>query len=177
MNAIVAVDKNWGIGYRGDLLAKIPEDLKRFKELTYGKIVVMGRKTYESLPKHLDGRHSIVLTTDMDYKSEKGNIYVCTSFTDTIRFLEHFFSITDYDSEDVFIIGGGKIYEMFLPFCDKVYLTRIHKEYEADTFFPNLDKASGWEIEYMEASKQSITGDVYQYIDYRNREDHNFRVI
>lgn len=177
MNIIVAVDKNWGIGYKGDLLTKIPEDLRRFKELTYRKIVVMGRKTYESLPKHLDGRHNIVLTSNLNYRSEKGRIQICTSLSNTLLYLDYLLDIGNYSTNDIFIIGGGKVYETFLPFCDKVYLTKIYKEYEADTFFPNLDKATGWEVEYMEASKQSVTGDIYQYIEYRNRDDRNFIVI
>ena len=174
MNAIVAVDKNWGIGYKGDLLTKIPEDLKRFKELTYGKIVVMGRKTYESLPKHLDNRWNIVLSSDPEYHSERGVIHVCTSLTDTIRYLDYIVSISEFTTDDIFIIGGAKVYEDFLPFCKRVHMTYIMRAFEADTWFPRISDSTMWELESMDPPQISKNGELYRYMTYRNRIDHNF---
>ena len=142
ISAIVAVDKNWGIGYNGKLLAHIPEDLKRFKELTTGNIVVMGRKTWNSLPVNpLPNRRNIIIT--------KNPIYFTTINGASRQDLEY--TIQDMTSMkndfEWFIIGGGEIYRQLLPYCDRVYVTKIEKSYEdVDTYFPNLDKDPQWEV-------------------------------
>ena len=140
ISAIVAVDNNWGIGFNGDLLEHIPEDLKRFKELTFNKVVIMGRKTWDSLPKKpLPNRLNLVITRQGRFIDE---MTIFLSLNEIISRLNHL------DDEDHwFIIGGGEIYKTLLPFCDNVYVTKILKTYDkVDTYFPNLDNDPNWEI-------------------------------
>ena len=140
ISAIVAVDNNWGIGFNGDLLEHIPEDLKRFKELTFNKVVIMGRKTWDSLPKKpLPNRLNLVITRQGRFVDE---MTIFLSLEEIISRLNHL------DDEDHwFIIGGGEIYKTLLPFCDNVYVTKIFKTYDkVDTYFPNLDNDPNWEI-------------------------------
>lgn len=140
MNLIVAVDKNWSIGNQGQLLVSIPEDKKLFREETIGKVIIMGRKTLESLPgkQPLYGRTNIVLTRNQAYKA-KGAI-ICHSFSEVMEELKK------YRKEDCFIIGGQSIYEQFLPYCNTAHVTYIDYLYSADTHFPNLDNDAGWEM-------------------------------
>ena len=138
ISAIVAVDNNWGIGFNGDLLEHIPEDLKRFKELTFNKVVIMGRKTWDSLPKKpLPNRLNLVITRQGRFVDE---MTIFLSLEEITSRLEHL------DDEDHwFIIGGGEIYKTLLPFCDNVYVTKIFKTYDkVDTYFPNLDESEEW---------------------------------
>ena len=146
ISAIVAVDKDWGIGYNGDLLEHIPEDLKYFKELTSGNIVVMGRKTWNSLPKKpLKDRLNLIITS-MPGAYEFDNNGKCLFwFVSKEKAIDIMLNdvIMDY-----FIIGGGQIYEQLLPYCDQVYVTKILKDHKnVDTYFPNLDKSPEWEID------------------------------
>ena len=131
---IVAVDKNWAIGNKGQLLVSIPEDRRRFREETLGKVIVMGRKTLKSLPgkQILYGRTNVVLTGNPDYKA-KGAIIV-HNFPESVR------AIRNYSPKDCFIIGGESIYRQFLPLCDTAYVTYIDYSYVADNRFPNLDR-------------------------------------
>ena len=137
--AIVAVDENWGIGYNGDLLEHIPEDLKYFKSLTTGHIVVMGRKTWDSLPhKPLKDRLNIVISRQP--RGPLGNM----AFSIPMDEAKVRVSLSN-DDEEWFIIGGGSIYQEFLSVCDRVYVTKICKKHEnVDTYFPNLDKSNEW---------------------------------
>lgn len=140
ISAIVAVDNNWGIGYNGDLLEHIPEDLKYFKEVTADHIVVMGSKTWDSLPKKpLPDRTNIIISNKGNLLLENGAIRL--SLDDLLL------GIADFE-DDVFVIGGGSIYNQLLPFCSRVYVTKILKDHEnVDTYFPNLDKNPEWEID------------------------------
>lgn len=140
MNAIVAADKNWGIGYKNKLLISIPSDMKFFRQTTMNHVVVMGRKTLESFPNGLPlaKRTNIVLTRDQDYKV-KGAILVHSEE----ELLEE---LKKYEEEDIFVIGGGSVYEMMLPYCNTVYVTKIDFAYQADTYFPNLDEMPEWEM-------------------------------
>lgn len=140
MNAIVAADKNWGIGYKNKLLISIPSDMKFFRQTTMNHVVVMGRKTLESFPNGLPlvKRTNIVLTRDQDYKV-KGAILVHSEE----ELLEE---LKKYEEDDIFVIGGGSVYEMMLPYCKKVYVTKIDFAYQADTYFPNLDEMPEWEM-------------------------------
>ena len=138
ISAIVAVNNDWEIGFNGGLLEHIPEDLKYFKTLTSGHVVVMGRKTWDSLPKKpLPDRLNIVITSQERHFGEM------TAF---IPFSEAVSRMTHIDSdEEWFIIGGGQIYEELLPLCNRVYVTKINKSHEnVDTYFPNLDKSGEW---------------------------------
>lgn len=140
MNIIVAVDKHWAIGNNGQLLVTIPQDQKMFREETLGKVVVMGRRTLESLPggQPLYGRANIVLTTDPEYRAN--GAIICHSVGEALMELEA------YPTEDVFVIGGQSIYEQFLPYCDVAHVTSIDFAYMADTYFPNLDDLPDWQV-------------------------------
>lgn len=140
MNLIVAVDKNWAIGLKGDLLVSIPQDMKFFRETTKGKVVAMGRKTLESFPNGLPlkNRVNIVLTTDKSYNG-RGAVLV-HSVEEMVEELKK------YKEEDIFVIGGETIYRQLLPYCKKAYITKIDHAYHADTYFPNLDEDPEWEM-------------------------------
>ncbi len=138
MNVIVAVDKNWGIGYQNKLLVSIPEDMKFFRSETNGKVVVMGRKTLESFPNGLPlkNRTNIVLTKNPNYKVK--DAIVLHSVADVLE------ELRKYPTEDVYVIGGDSIYREFLPYCDVAHVTRIDHAYEADTYFPNIEQMPEW---------------------------------
>ena len=139
ISAIVAIDNKWGIGFNGELLESVPADLKYFKELTSGNAVIMGRKTWDSLPhKPLPNRINVIITSQRFEIVNSEVIY--SSLEDAIDMFE-------YDNENnYFIIGGGQMYEKLLPYCDKVYVTKIFTDHDnIDTYFPNLDEASNWE--------------------------------
>ncbi len=140
MKTIVNVDKNWGIGIGDKLLNHIPADMKFFKEKTTGNVVVMGKTTFLTFPgqKALPNRVNIVLTTDPGWSAE--NVIVCHSLDELFEQLKR------YDTNTVYVIGGSKVYEQLLPYCDTAYVTKVETEKEADRFFPNLDEADGWKI-------------------------------
>ena len=163
MNIIVAVDKNWSIGNQGQLLVSIPEDKKLFREETLGKVIVMGRKTLESLPgkQPLYGRTNIVLTRNPGYKV-KGAL-ICHSVEEVLKELQK------YRSEDCFMIGGQSIYEEFLPYCDTAHVTYIDYTYSADTYFPNLDQDPSWEMA-AESEEQTYFDLCYTFRMYRKKE-------
>lgn len=140
MNLIACVDKNWCIGKNGDMLFHIREDLSHFKQKTVGNVCVMGYKTLLSLPskKPLKNRENIVLTTK---EIEIENATVCHN-------LDELFEVISQKEKDegkkVFVIGGGKIYQTLLPYCEGAIITKVDDEVEGDTFMPNLDRLSTW---------------------------------
>lgn len=138
MNLIVAVDENWGIGKDGDLLCRISADMKMFRETTTGHTLVLGRKTLESFPnkKPLPNRTHIVLTTNQAYDAQ--DVILCHDMKQLFTLLK------TYDSDDLFVIGGGSIYQQLLPYCKKAYVTKIYDTFAADTVFPNLDNIPEW---------------------------------
>ena len=139
ISAIVAVDNNWGIGFNGDLLEYIPEDLRYFKEITENNWIVMGRKTWDSLPKKpLPNRSHLVITNNpMSYEDMDGVIFTKIGHAKLIMHIQK--------GIDFFVIGGGQIYEKLLPMCDRVYVTKIFKDHDQiDTYFPNLDESDEW---------------------------------
>lgn len=140
MNLIVAVDENWAIGLKNKLLVRIPSDQKFFRQETTGKVVVLGRKTLETFPGGLPlkNRTNIILSTDRSYKVK--DAVVVHSIPELLEELKQ------YDSKDVYIIGGESIYRQMLPYCDTAHVTKIYHSYEADTYFPNLDELPEWEI-------------------------------
>lgn len=163
MNLIVAVDNNWAIGCKGNLLVHLPDDLKYFKEKTLDKVVVMGRKTLESLPggKPLKNRVNIVLTRNKEYVNE--DVIVCYS----VESLDDY--ISKYNQEDVFIIGGADIYNMLIPYCKYAYVTKIDSEFEADKHITNLDRLDNWHI--IDTSEvQENNGLEYTFNTYENRD-------
>lgn len=138
MKAILAADKNWGIGYNNHLLVSIPSDMKFFRQTTTGKVVVMGRKTLESFPNGmpLKNRTNIVLTGNQNYQVK--DAVVVHSEDELMDELEK------YDTDDIFVLGGESVYRMMLPHCDTVYVTKIDRAFQADTFFPDLDEMDEW---------------------------------
>ena len=140
MKAILSADRNWGIGNGNKLLVSIPSDMKFFRQTTTGKVVVMGRKTLESFPngQPLKNRTNIVLTENPDYRVK--DAVIVHSKEELLKTLEQ------YDTEDIYIIGGESIYRMMLPYCDTVLVTKIDRAFQADTFFPDLDKMEEWEM-------------------------------
>lgn len=140
MKTIVAVDKNWGIGRDGGLLTHLPEDMKFFRTTTKNKVVIMGRKTLESFPegKPLKNRVNILLTGNPDYCPE-GTV-VCHSIEEVLE------AVREYDSEDVYVIGGQTVYEQFLPYYDTAYVTYMKADLKPDTYFINLDEREDWKL-------------------------------
>ena len=138
-SAIVAVDNNWGIGYNGDLLISIPDDLKNFKKLTTGHTVVMGLNTWNSLPKKpLPNRLNVVIEPLDDWYYENDTLHM-----DLNTFIRRFKSLDQ--NKEIFIMGGGSIYKQLIPYCNRVYVTKIYKNFDnVDTFFPNLDETGEW---------------------------------
>lgn len=158
ISVIVAVGKNGEIGRQGQLLFQLPGDLKRFKELTTGHPVIMGRKTWESLPKRpLPGRRNIVITSRNGYTAEGAEIV-----SSPLEALE----ITN--GESPFIIGGGEIYNTLLPYSTHLYLTEVDAEVaDADTFI-NLDK-SDWILTSSSPEKITPSGITFRFLDFRRK--------
>lgn len=130
VSIIAAVGRNFELGKNNDLIWHFKQDMKFFKETTLGHTVIMGRKTFESLPKTLPNRLNVVITSDSSYSAE--NIVVVSSVEQALKYC---------DNEEAFVIGGGMIYKEFLPFADRLYLTEIEDSLEnADTYFPSFDK-------------------------------------
>ena len=140
MKAILAADKNWGIGYNNKLLVSIPSDMKFFRQTTTGKVVVMGRKTLESFPNGLPlkNRTNIVLTANPDYDVKDAVIVHSKD-----ELLEE---LKKYNEDDIYVIGGESVYRMMLPYCDTVLVTKIDRAFQADTHFPNLDEMEEWTL-------------------------------
>lgn len=153
---IAAVDSNWGIGKDNDMLFYISKDLRRFKQITLGSPVVMGRKTFESLPNGaLPKRRNIVITRQKDLMIEGAEIV--NSMEDALALLK--------DEKQAFVIGGGTIYNAFLPLVDRVYLTHIESEKDADVFFPSLDPKI-WKEEKIVTFRAENNIPAFKFIDY-----------
>ena len=159
MNLIAAVDRNWAIGYKNELLVRIPEDQKWFRETTTGKAVIMGRKTLESFPNKspLKNRLNVVITSDMNY-SVPGAVVV-HSIDEAVE------AVRDYADNDVYVIGGESIYRQMLPLCSTAHITKVDYAYQADAHFPDLDKEEGWKI--TETSDERTYFDIiYEFVKY-----------
>jgi dihydrofolate reductase len=160
ISIIAAVSDDWGIGKSNELLWHIPEDLKRFRKLTIGKSVIMGKKTWESLPrKPLPGRENIVLT---DIPDELINCAVTAySLEDALRKSDK--------NEEVFVIGGGSIYRQFMEVADRLYITHVHLRTPADIFSPEIDRTK-WKVveekEYISEDEKKIP---YSYVIYERK--------
>ncbi|MFG6355340.1 MAG: dihydrofolate reductase [Acetatifactor sp.] len=163
MNIIVAVDKNWAIGNRGDLLIRIPNDHKHFREETTGKVVVLGRRTLETFPQGmpLKNRTNIILTHDTEYQVK--DAVIAHSVEELLEQLKA------YNEEDVYVIGGDSVYRQLLPYCDVAHVTKIDHAYEADAYFPDLDRDPQWEIT-ADSEEQTYFDIAYQFIKYERRK-------
>ena len=142
MNVIVAVDQNWAIGKDGDQLVYLSEDLKRFKSLTTGHPVILGRKTLATFPggRPLKGRRNLILSRN-----------------------------TEAAPEDSFVIGGASVYRQLLPWCDTAYVTKIDRAFPADCHFPDLDQDPAWE-RTEESAPLEQDGIIYRYVTYRRKK-------
>lgn len=159
MNLIVAVDSNWAIGNKDRLLVSIPNDHKRFREETTGKVVVLGRKTLQTFPQGLPlkNRTNIILSRDKNY--EVKDAVAVHSVEELLEELKK------YDTGDVYVIGGESIYRQLLPYCDTAHVTKIDHKYEADTWFPNLDEDPEWEIT-ADSDEQTYFDIAYTFVRY-----------
>jgi len=155
ISIIVAIAQNFAIGKNNDLLFHLPDDLKRFKRITTGKALIMGKRTFFSLPKApLPNRRNIVIT-DIPGETFPG-CESAGSIEDAIALVQH--------EPEAFIIGGGMIYRQFYPLAGKLYLTLVHKDLEADTFFPEIDFAE-WQVAAREDLFDEMNGFSYSYLD------------
>lgn len=138
MKLVVAVDSEWGIGYRGDLLARVRADLRRFRSLTEGKVVILGSNTLATFPggRVLKNRVNLVLHPDADYRPE--GAVVVHSVEELLQ------KVKDYPTDDVFVIGGASVYRQLLPYVDTAYVTKFLRSFEKDAYFENLDASPDW---------------------------------
>ncbi len=156
MQAIVAVSRSWGIGKDGQLLFHISADLQRFKSLTTGHTVVMGRKTLQSLPggRGLPNRRSLVLTRQESFTPERA---------ETVHSLAELLALA---GDEAFVIGGQEVYEQLLPYCTRAYVTKVFADVPADAFFPNLDEGPLWRA-VSTGEMQEENGLIFQYVEYQ----------
>lgn len=162
MNIIVAVDNNWAIGSKGSLLVRIPNDQKAFRLETTGKVVVLGRKTLETFPQGmpLKNRTNIILSANPDFRVK--DAIVVHSKEELLG------ELSNYKEEEIYIIGGESIYRMMLPYCDVAHVTKIDHAYEADSYFPNLDKLDEWEVT-ADSEEQTYFDIAYQFVRYERK--------
>ena len=162
MNIIVAVDSQWAIGNGGDLLIRIPNDHKMFRQETMGKVVVLGRKTLDTFPQGLPlkNRTNVILSSKPDYQVKDGIV--------AHRMEELFKELEKYKSEDVYVIGGDSVYRQMLPYCDVAHVTKIDHRYQADAYFPNLDELPEWEVT-ADSEEQTYFDVAYRFVRYERR--------
>ncbi len=160
LKAIVIVDEKWGIAKDGKLLTHIPEDLKYFKEKTQGNVVIMGRKTLESLPngKPLPNRINIILTTK---ESDGQDIVACRSHEELFKVLE-----SEYSGKEIFVAGGERVYKDLLKYCDGVLVTKMYRDFNADQHFIDLDKNQEFKC-FWESDEKEYNGTKYKFTEYR----------
>ncbi len=157
ISIIVAAAENNVIGKDNDMPWRLSADLKRFKKLTMGHHIIMGRKTFESIGKPLPGRTSVIITRNKDYRQD--DCIVAHSLEEAFKMVE---------DEEVFIIGGGEIYNMAFDIADKLYLTRVHATLEGDTCIPEIN--NNWEeVECEKFQKDEKNQYDYSFIDYIKR--------
>ena len=162
MNIIVAVDRKYGIGKDNNLLARVPADMKFFREKTMGKTIVMGSSTYMSFPKRpRPERENLVLTSRPESYPE----------VKCFESIAELFAYIKGRDDDVFVCGGSTVYLQLLPYCEKAYVTHIDEEFDADVFFPNLSELENWEkteeSDVVETNGYNITFAVYENNDVR----------
>lgn len=163
MDAIVNVTKNWGIGLENKLLVSIPADLRRFRALTTGKTVILGRKTLETFPggRPLNNRKNIIMSTNSDYAVAGARV---------VHDLPELFSLLEgYPMDDICLIGGAALYTQMLPYCRRVFLTRTLVEVPADRFFPDLDALPNWRVTHAGEVLEE-NGLRFQFVDYENTQ-------
>ena len=158
---IAAISENNVIGKNNKLLWHLPEDLKRFKELTTGHTIIMGRKTFESIGKILPNRKHIVLTRDEKYHVNDENVQIVNNIEDLEKYVK--------TEEENFIIGGAIIYRQLILKVEKMYITRIHKKFEGDAYFPVIDESSWKVTEAIQGIKNEKNPYDYEFITYERK--------
>lgn len=162
MNLIAAVDQNWAIGLDNKLLVSIPDDMKFFREMTIGKVVVMGRKTLEGFQNGLplSGRINIIMSKNKDYTVKGATVVHSLEELDA--------ELEKYRSEDVYVIGGQSIYEQLVDRCDVAHITKIDFEYRADAHCPNLDELPEWKL-VADSEEQTYFDLEYYFLRYERK--------
>ncbi len=158
LSIIVAKAKNNIIGKDNKILWDLPEDKKRFREITEGHPIIMGRKTFESLEESLPNRKNIVFTQNPDFKVNEENVEIVHSLLQIQEYIE--------SEDECFVIGGAMIYNFLMPYVKKMYVTQIEKDFEGDTFFPRIDETKWKEISREKGMKNEENNLDYEYIVY-----------
>ena len=167
LSIIVAMAPNRAIGKDNDLLWHLSSDLKRFKKLTTGHPIVMGRKTWESLPKRpLPGRRNIVFTQNPDYKADGAEV---------VHSVNGLFHALKDCNEEVFIMGGAAIYNLLLPFTNRLYVTQVYRDYDGDVFFPTIDMSEFTLVNLSEPMFDEESGLDYAYEEYDRKPGLRFK--
>ena len=168
MNFIVAVSKDFAIGYKNRLLFNLPSDLVYFKNQTMGKVVVMGERTYRSLPKRpLAGRTNIVLSDNLNFDGEGAIV---------VHSLDELFKKLDnYDSENIFVCGGASIYNLLMDYCDKAYITFVNATKPADTFINDITKMPNWKLIW-ESQPFQENGHGFKFTIFKNNDVKKFEI-
>lgn len=161
MKLILAVDENWGIGKDNKMLFHIKKDLKHFKDTTYGKIVIMGRNTYESIGQALPGRKNIVLTRNPDYEAKNAKVF--NNPDDVLEYIKD-------SKKEVFVIGGAEIVDIFLPYIDEAIITKIKAKKDADTYLHNFDQDKDFKL-VSESQNHEENGIHFSYVTYRRNNE------
>lgn len=158
LSLIVAKAKNNVIGKDNQLIWHLPEDLKRFKKLTTGNTIIMGRKTFESLGRVLPNRHHIVLCNDANMKIDDENVEILEDISLLDKYIK--------DEEEHFVIGGATMYRLLMPYCTKMYITEINQEFDGDVSFPEINM-SEWKVTEREKGlKDEKNPFDYEYVTY-----------
>ncbi len=162
MNIIVAVDNNWAIGNKNELLVRIPNDHKHFREETTGKVVVLGRRTLSTFPQGMPLKNRVNIILSANPKFQVKDAAVVHSVEELAAELKK------YADEDIYIIGGESVYRQMLPYCNVAHVTKIDRSYEADAYFPNLDEDPEWEIT-ADSEEQTYFDIAYQFLRYERK--------
>ena len=158
LSIIVSKAKNNIIGKDNQMLWKIPDDLKKFKEKTTGHTIIMGRKTFESLGGILPNRKHIILSRNPDFNID----------SDCVKVVHSLLELQDYmdDEEEHFVIGGAIIYNLLMPYCKKMYVTQLDKEFEGNSLFPKINDNEWEEVDRQKGPDDDTNGFGYEYITY-----------
>ena len=158
LSTIVAIAKNNVIGKDNKLIWHLPEDLKRFKSITTGKVIIMGRKTFESLGRVLPNRKHVILCNDMEMNIENENVEILDSIDKLDKYIN--------SEEECFVIGGATIYKLLMPYVEKLYITKINEEFDGDVYFPEIDEQIWKEVAREKGIKNDENPYDYEYITY-----------
>ena len=163
LSIIVAVAKNNVIGKDNKLIWHLPEDLKRFKNLTTGHTIIMGRKTFESLGRVLPNRKHVILCNDMELNIDDENVEIIEDISMLKNYIE--------SEEENFVIGGATIYKLLMPYSNKLYITKIDQEFDGDVYFPNIDDNEWQIIQKEDGLKNELNPFNYKYVTYIRKKE------